>query len=228
MTEVICPHCDQIIIIDTGSETRFICKYCEEEFIFEQDEQLDLDQIRLSTEEFKEMIPSWDGVINKSVNVGFSQSKVESSEEIELMNGQKDWGKGMGNLVLIPLILMIPLTIAGGAIGFLGGLLFLVGVTTMGALFSSTGVYYGLFFNKTDQTLTCVSSQGRGPWFVDKQVHVNDLIRVELLSWTHRESSESKLNLVGDGWEYEMDALGFNSSLFEEYVDIEFLRRNMN
>lgn len=201
MVRVVCPHCQSEVTIDPETGTQFSCMWCNSNFQYEQDE------------------PS----TNLSPGTLWLSSTIDTENEHELMDGQKDHLKGLGWFVGISALFLIPFTILGGAAGFFSCFIFVAGSAAMAAFFSQTDSHEGLYYNTSTGMLTLVSTNEQGFWYVDKQVHKNQISSVEVLDiWLgEHQGSKLVLKIRGNGWVETMHAHGFKSKLFEELVGME-------
>ena len=202
MVEVSCPHCDETVLLDTNSGVEFNCPSCQKDFIFEENENLDDD---INDEK------SW------------IQFNFNPENDIELMNGNSGRNKGIGIISAIAVVLGIFITLIAGPFGICVGLFALVWMGGLGYLFTMQDLYYALYFTESNEIVTCVSTDGNGPWYVERQVHKSQIQKAELKCYDGGEhgGSSCSLRLIGNNWIEDMDALGLKKDLFEECIGIK-------
>lgn len=202
MVEVSCPHCDETVLLDTNSGVEFNCPSCQKDFIFEENENLDDD---INDEK------SW------------IQFNFNPENDIELMNGNSGRNKGIGIISAIAVVLGIFITLIAGPFGICVGLFALVWMGGLGYLFTMQDLYYALYFTESNEIVTCVSTDGNGPWYVERQVHKSQIQKAELKCYDGGEhgGSSCSLRLIGNNWIEDMIALGLKEDLFEECIGIK-------
>ena len=206
MAEVVCPHCNSEVLIELHTGSEFTCPLCRTDFFYEHDET--------STE--------------LSPGTAWLSPNIDIENEIELMDGKRAQAKGLGLFFGISALFLIPFTILGGAAGFLSCFIFIIGSTAMAAFFGQTDIKHGLYYNSSTGMLTCISTRKNGFWYVDKQIHSDQLSRVELYTVYLGEHQGHKLilKLHGDGWMQRMPGYGFRTKLFEKLVGMDVNERN--
>ena len=202
MVEVSCPHCDETVLLDTNSGVEFNCPSCQKDFIFEENENLDDD---INDEK------SW------------IQFNFNPENDIELMNGKSGRNKSIGAISAIVVVPCIIIIYFAGPIGICGLLFALVWMGGLGYLSTMQDLYYALYFTESNEIVTCVSTDGNGPWYIERQVHKSQIQKAELKyhdGGEHGRSSYS-LRLIGNNWIENIDALGLKEDLFEECIGIK-------
>lgn len=202
MVEVSCPHCDETVLLDTSSGVEFNCPSCQKDFIFEENENLDDD---INDEE------SW------------IQFNFNPENDIELMNGKIGRYKGIGAISAIVVVPCIIVIFFAGPIGICVTLFALVWMGGLEFLFSMQDLYFALYFTKSNEIVTCVSTDGNGPWYIERQVHKSQIQKAELKyhdGGEHGRSSYS-LRLIGNNWIENINAIGLKKDLFEECIGIK-------
>ena len=107
--------------------------------------------------------------------------------------------------------------------GICVGLFALVWMGGLGYLSTMQDLYYALYFTESNEIVTCVSTDGNGPWYIERQVHKSQIQKAELKyhdGGEHGRSSYS-LRLIGNNWIENIDALGLKEDLFEECIGIK-------
>ena len=202
MVEVSCPHCDETVLLDTNSGVEFNCPSCQKDFIFEENENLDDD---INDEK------SW------------IQFNFNPEDDIELMNGKSGRYKGIGGISAIVVVPCIIVILFAGPIGICVTLFALVWVGGLEYLFTMQDYYYALYFTESNEIVTCVSTDGNGPWYIERQVHKSQIQKAELKyhdGGEHGRSSYS-LRLIGNNWIENINAVGLRKDLFEECIGIK-------
>ena len=201
MVRVVCPHCNSELTIDPDAGVEFTCMWCNSNFQYEQEEASG----------------------NLSPGTLWLESTIDTENEFQLMDGQKARAKGLGWFFGISALFLIAFTAIGGAAGFFSCFIFIAGSTAMAVFFSQTDSHEGLYYNTSTEMLTLISTNEHGFWYVDKQVHKNQISSVEVHDIWLGEHSGSKLLLKihGNGWVETMHAHGFKSKLFEELVGMD-------
>ena len=202
MVEVSCPHCDETVLLDTNSGVEFNCPSCQKDFIFEENENLDDD---INDEK------SW------------IQFNFNPEDDIELMNGKSGRYKGIGGISAIVVVPCIIVILFAGPIGICATLFALVWVGGLEYLFTMQDYYYALYFTESNEIVTCVSTDGNGPWYIERQVHKSQIQKAELKyhdGGEHGRSSYS-LRLIGNNWIENISAVGLKKDLFEECIGIK-------
>ena len=202
MVEVSCPHCDETVLLDTSSGVEFNCPSCQKDFNFEENENLDDD---INDEE------SW------------IQFNFNPENDIELMNGKIGRYKGIGAISAIVVVPCIIVIFFAGPIGICVTLFALVWMGGLEFLFSMQDLYFALYFTKSNEIVTCVSTDGNGPWYIERQVHKSQIQKAELKyhdGGEHGRSSYS-LRLIGNNWIENINAIGLKKDLFEECIGIK-------
>ena len=203
MVEVSCPHCDETVLIGTDSGVDFTCPSCEEEFIFDGTENSDNE-----VNDEKEWI----------------QFNFHPVNDIELMNGKSERSRGIGIMSGGVLVLTIFLTLIAGPFGICAGLFAFVWLVGMMYFFSRQDLYYALYYTESNDMVTFVSTDGNGPWYIERKVRRTEIQRAELECFDGGEhgGGSCKLKLFGNNWMEDMDALGLKKDLFETHVGIKF------
>ena len=202
MVEVSCPHCDETVLLDTNSGVEFNCPSCQKDFIFEENENLDDD---INDEK------SW------------IQFNFNPEDDIELMNGKSGRYKGIGGISAIVVVPCIIVILFAGPIGICATLFALVWVGGLEYLFTMQDYYYALYFTESNEIVTYVSTDGNGPWYIERQVHKSQIQKAELKyhdGGEHGRSSYS-LRLIGNNWIENISAVGLKKDLFEECIGIK-------
>ena len=202
MVEVSCPHCDETVLLDTNSGVEFNCPSCQKDFIFEENENLDDD---INDEK------SW------------IQFNFNPEDDIELMNGKSGRYKDTGAISAIVVVPCIIIILFAGPIGICVTLFALVWVGGLEYLFTMQDYYYALYFTESNEIVTCVSTDGNGPWYIERQVHKSQIQKAELKyhdGGEHGRSSYS-LRLIGNNWIENISAVGLKKDLFEECIGIK-------
>ena len=202
MVEVSCPHCDETVLLDTNSGVEFNCPSCQKDFIFEENENLDDD---INDEK------SW------------IQFNFNPEDDIELMNGKSGRYKGIGGISAIVVVPCIIVILFAGPIGICVTLFALVWVGGLEYLFTMQDYYYALYFTESNEIVTCVSTDGNGPWYIERQVHKSQIQKAELKyhdGGEHGRSSYS-LRLIGNNLIENISAVGLKKDLFEECIGIK-------
>ena len=202
VVEVSCPHCDETVLLDTNSGVEFKCPSCQKDFIFEENENLDDD---INDEK------SW------------TQFNFNPENDIELMNGKSERSKGIGIISAIVAVPSIFITLFAGPFGICVGLFALVWMGGLGYLFTMQDLYYALYFTESNEIVTCVSTDGNGPWYIERQVHKSQIQKAELKCYDGGEhgGSSCSLRLIGNNWIEDINALGLKKDLFEECIGIK-------
>ena len=110
-----------------------------------------------------------------------------------------------------------------GPFGICATLFALVWMGGLGYLSTMQDLYYALYFTESNEIVTCVSTDGNGPWYIERQVHKSQIQKAELKyhdGGEHGRSSYS-LRLIGNNWIENIDALGLKKDLFEECIGIK-------
>ena len=207
MVEVSCPHCDETVLLDTKSGVGFNCPFCQKDFIFEENENLDDD---IDDEK------SW------------IQFNFNPENDIELMNGKSGRYKQIAITSAIVVVPCVIITYFAPHMGICSGLFALVWVGGLQYLFTMKDYYYALYFTKSSEILTIVSTEGNGPWYIERQVHKSQIQKAELKRHDGGEhgSDSYSLRLIGNNWIEHIDALGndalsLKKGLFEECIGIK-------
>lgn len=202
MVEVSCPHCDETVLIDTDSGVDFTCPSCEEDFVFEDNENLEHD-------------------INDEKK--WIQFNPNPMNDIELMNGKRERSRGIRIMSGGVLVLTIFLTLIAGPFGICGGLFAFFWIVGLMYLFSNRDLYYALYFTESNDIVTFVSTDGKGPWYIERKVRRTEIQRAELkcIDGGEHGGSSCSLKLFGNNWMEDMDALGLKSDLFESHIGIK-------
>jgi hypothetical protein len=202
MVEVYCPHCDETVQIDTNSGGDFTCPSCEEDFIFEDNENLEHD-------------------INDEKK--WIQFNPNPMNDIELMNGKSERSKGIRIMSGIVLVLTIFLTLLAGPFGICLGLFAFVWLVGMVFFFTKQDLYFALYYTESNDMVTCVSTDGNGPWYIERKVERTEIQRAELkcIGGGEHGGTTCSLKLFGNNWTEHMDALGLKEDLFETHVGIK-------
>ena len=202
MVEVSCPHCDETVLIDTNSGVDFTCPSCEEDFVFEENENLD------------------DEIKDEKKWIQFTPNPMN---DIELMNGKSERNRGIRIMSGIVVVLTVFLTLIAGPFGICAGLFAFVWLVGMVYFFSKQDLYFALYFTESNDVMTCVSTDGNGPWLIERQVHKSQIQKAELNCYDGGEhgGTSCSLRLFGNDWTDDIDALGLKKNLFEEYIGIK-------
>ena len=202
MVEVFCPHCDETVQIDTNSGVDFTCPSCQEDFIFDGTENSDNE-----VNDEKEWI----------------QFNFHPVNDIELMNGKSERSRGIRIVSGGVLVLTIFLTLIAGPFGICGGLFALVWIVGLIYLFTNQDLYYALYYTELNDMVTCVSTDGKGPWYIERKVQRTEIQRAELkcIGGDDNGGGSCSLTLFGKNWMEDMDALGLKSDLFETHIGIK-------
>ena len=206
MVEVSCPHCDETVLLDTNSGVEFNCPSCQKDFIFEENENLDDD---INDEK------SW------------IQFNFNPENDIELMNGNSGRYKAIGAISAIAVVPCIIIILFAGPFGICATLFALVWMGGLGYLSTMQDLYYALYFTESNEIVTCVSTDGNGPWYIERQVHKSQIQKAELKfhdGGEHGRDSYS-LRLIGNNWIEDINAAGLKKDLFEECIGIKIDRK---
>ncbi len=204
MVEVSCPHCDETVLLDTSSGVEFNCPSCQKDFIFEENENLDDD---INDEK------SW------------IQFNFNPENDIELMNGKSGRYKAIGAITAIGVVPCIIITLFAGPFGICATLFGLVWMGGLGYLSTMQDLYYALYFTESNEIVTCVSTDGNGPWYIERQVHKSQIQKAELKFHDGGEHSWYSLRLIGNNWIEDINAAGLKKDLFEECIGIKIDRK---
>ena len=172
------------------------CPSCQKDFIFEENENLDDD---INDEK------SW------------IQFNFNPENDIELMNGKRGIKAQAISAICSAVIyylfcrkLNMCCIIRLSLDGWFGYL-------------AMQDLYYALYFTESNEIVTCVSTDGNGPWYIERQVHKSQIQKAELkyhYGGEHGRSSYS-LRLIGNNWIENINAVGLKEDLFEECIGIK-------